>query len=63
MGYKYGVKGYSVHTCKKCYDPICVHYHITCPWSVFWKTHLRPQPELAVWRVTLQLLYSKIHAG
>ena len=55
--------GYSVHTCKKCYDPICVHYHITCSWSVFWKPHLRPQLELAVWKVTLQPLYSKIHAG
>ena len=37
--YQFSVKGYSVHTCKKCYDPICVHYHITCSWSVFWNHH------------------------
>ena len=60
--YQYSVKGYSVHTCKKCYDPICVHYHFTCSWSFFWKPHLRLQLELAVWKVTLQPLYSKIHA-
>ena len=51
--YQYSVKGYPVHTCKKCYDPICVHHHFAlflviffgnpicvCSWSLqYGKSH------------------------